>query len=70
MTVSKWRKRFAQRRLDRLIDEPRPGAARSIGDDVIEQIVIDTLETTPPDATQWSTRSMAKRHGISRQTVS
>ena len=69
-TVSKWRQRFAEKRLDGLIDEPRPGAARTIGDDVVEQVVTDTLETTPKDATHWSTRSMAERHGISRQTVS
>ncbi len=69
-TVSKWRRRFAEHRLDGLIDEPRPGAARTIGDDVVEQIVIDTLESTPKDATHWSTRSMAERHGISRQSVS
>lgn len=70
VTVSKWRKRFAAKRLDGLIDEPRPGAARTIADDVVEQIVIDTLETLPKNATHWSTRSMAERHGISRQTVS
>jgi len=69
-TVSKWRRRFAKQRLDGMIDEPRPGAARTIGDDVVEQIVIDTLESTPKNATHWSTRSMAERHGISRQTVS
>jgi transposase len=68
-TVTKWRKRFAESRLDGLIDEPRPGAARTISDDVVEQVVIDTLETTPPDATHWSTRSLAARHGISHQTV-
>ena len=69
-TVSKWRKRFAERRLDGLVDEPRPGAARTISDDVIEQVVIDTLESAPRDATHWSTRSLAAKHGISRQTVS
>jgi transposase len=69
-TVSKWRQRFAARRLDGLLDEPRPGAARTISDETVEKIVIDTLETTPRDATHWSTRSMAARHGISRQTVS
>jgi transposase len=69
-TVSKWRRRFAERRLDGLRDEPRPGARRTIGDDVIEQVMIDTLETTPPHARHWSTRSMAVRHGISRQKVS
>jgi transposase len=68
-TVSKWRHRFAADRLDGLMDAPRPGAARTIGDDVVEAIVIETLETNPPDATHWSTRSLAARHGISHQTV-
>jgi transposase-like protein len=39
VTVSKWRNRFAEGRLDGLVDAPRPGAARTIGDDVIEAIV-------------------------------
>ena len=69
-TVSKWRKRFAENRLDGLVDEPRPGAVRTVSDDTVERIVIDTLETVPKDATHWSTRSMAERHGISHQTVS
>ena len=69
VTVSKWRNRFATDRLDGLTDAPRPGAARSIGDDVIEAIVVETLETAPPDATHWSTRSLAAKHGISHQTV-
>ena len=70
VTVSKWRHRFAGERLDGLIDAPRPGATRTIGDDVVEAIVVETLETAPPDATHWSTRELAKRHGISRQSVS
>jgi transposase len=70
ITVAKWRHRFAAERLDGLGDAPRPGAARRIGDDVIEAIVVATLETTPKDATHWSTRELAARHGISRQTVS
>ena len=69
-TVTKWRHRFAEHRLDGLIDEPRPGAVRTISDDVVEAVVIDTLETAPKDATHWSTRSMGDRHQISRQTVS
>jgi len=52
-----------------LVDAPRPGAARTIGDDVIEAIVVETLETAPADATHWSTRGLAAKHGISHQTV-
>jgi transposase len=70
VTVSKWRHRFAADRLEGLTDAPRPGAARKVGDDVVEAIVVETLETTPKDATHWSTRALAERHGISRQTVS
>jgi transposase len=68
-TVAKWRNRFAAERLDGLVDAPRPGAARSIGDDTVEAVVVDTLETAPSDATHWSTRSLAAKHGISHQTV-
>ena len=68
-TVSKWRHRFAKDRIDGLVDAPRPGAARTIGDDVIEAIIVETLETAPPDATHWSTRGLAAKHGISHTTV-
>lgn len=68
--VGKWRRRFVAKRLQGLLDEPRPGAPRQIGDDEVEQVVIRTLETTPRGATHWSTRQMAKRAGISRTTVS
>jgi len=68
-TVAKWRRRFALDRLDGLMDAPRPGAVRSIGDDVIEAIVVDTLEAAPHDATHWSTRALAAKHGLSHQTV-
>lgn len=69
VTVLKWRHRFAADRLDGLIDAPRPGAVRTIGDDVIEAIIVETLETAPADATHWSTRGLAAKHGISHQTV-
>lgn len=70
VTVAKWRHRFAADRLEGLADAPRPGAVRTIGDDVVQAIVVETLETAPVDATHWSTRALAARHGISRQTVS
>lgn len=68
-TVTKWRQRFAEHRLEGLTDEPRPGAARTITDDTVEAVVVDTLETAPTDATHWSTRGLARRHGISHQSV-
>jgi transposase len=68
-TVVKWRKRFLERRLDGLIDEPRPGAPRSIGDAEVEAVVVRTLEETPADATHWSTRDLAKKVGMSPSSV-
>ena len=69
-TVGKWRSRFLERRLDGLLDEPRSGAPRRITDAEVERVVTLTLETTPAEATHWSTRSMARRSGLSRSTIS
>ena len=69
-TVGKWRGRFINRRLDGLLDEPRPGGPRSIIDADVERVVTMTLETTPANATHWSTRSMAQRTGLSQSAVS
>jgi len=60
---------FLVRRVDGLLDEPRPGAPRQIGDEEIEAVVTRTLESTPRDATHWSTRSMAEASGLSHMTV-
>ncbi|MDT5291578.1 MAG: hypothetical protein QOF88_6467 [Mycobacterium sp.] len=68
--VTKWRNRFAADRLDGLLDEPRPGRPRVVGDDRIEALIVATLESTPPDATHWSTRSMADHLGLSQSMVS
>src|SRR5262249_16365697 len=67
--VGTWRARFVTRRLDGLLDEPRPGAPRRITDVQVEDVVRQTLEATPRDATHWSTRAMAARRGL-RQTAS
>ena len=69
-TVGKWRRRFLLDGCDGLLDEPRPGAPRKIGDDEVERVVVKTLESLPRDATHWSTRSMAKECGLSAATVS
>ena len=68
-TVLKWRRRFAADRLEGLLDEPRPGTPRKIGDDQIAETIRLTLETAPPGATHWSLRSMAKAVGYAPSTI-
>ena len=68
-TVGTWRSRFVARRLEGLADEPRPGAPRTVTDEVVEQVVTRTLEAKPAHATHWSTRGMAKASGLSQSTV-
>jgi len=68
-TVTTWRQRFAKRRLDGLLDEPRPGAPHTITDADVERAITLTLETTPSDATHWSTRSLAQAAGLSQTAV-
>lgn len=69
-TVGKWRRRFAEMRLDGLVDEPRPGRPRSISDQDVERVIVKTLEELPTDATHWSTRSLGKATGMSQTAVS
>jgi transposase len=69
-TVGKWRRRFLAQRLDGLLDEPRPGAPRTIGDADVERLIALTLESAPRDATHWSTRSMAAATGYSQSSIS
>ncbi len=67
--MSKWRRRFAEKRLDGLYDEPRPGAPWSIDDQAVAETIRLTLETTPQDATHWSLRSMARKTGYAPSTI-
>jgi len=68
-TVGKWRHRFMATRVPGLLDEPRPGAPRTISDAAIERVLTTTLESTPRDATHWSTRSLAKQVGLTQTTI-
>jgi transposase len=62
--------RFLQKRLEGLLDEPRPGVPRKITDADVEALISRTLESTPRDATHWSTRTMAKAVGFSQSSIS
>ena len=68
-TVGKWRGRFQIARLDGLLDEPRPGAPRTISDAMVEQVIAKTLHEKPRAATHWSSRTMAKASGLSQSAV-
>jgi transposase len=68
-TVGKWRRRFVQRRMEGLVDEPRPGAPRKITDEQVEEVIVATLEGQPNDATHWSRASMAAQSGMSKSTI-
>lgn len=69
-TVGKWRSRFLERRLDGLLDEPRPGAPRKLDDARIEELIATTLNERPREATHWSTRLLARKLSVSQTTVS
>jgi transposase len=70
-TVRRWRGRFAERGLDGLLDEPRPGRPRTISDERVEEVIVKTLETVPPDGgTHWSTRQMAAVTGLNQTAIS
>jgi transposase len=68
-TVGRWRRRFLEHRIDGLLDAPRSGAPRTIEDGRIEAVITRTLESTPKDATHWSSRGMAKASGLSISSV-
>jgi len=68
--VGRWRRRFVERRVDGLLDEPRPGTSRRTSDGDVERVLALTLEKTPQAATHWSSRAMAEVCGLSQSTVS
>lgn len=68
-TVGKWRRRFTERGLDGLHDEPRSRFPRKIGDEQVAEIIARTLEETPPDGTHWNLHSMARAAGYAPSTI-
>ncbi|MEU7062879.1 IS630 family transposase [Streptomyces sp. NPDC046161] len=69
-TVRTWRRRFLDRGLEGMHDEPRPGVPRKMTDADVERVIVKTLEETPRNATHWSTRSMAAATGMSQSAIS
>lgn len=69
-TVLLWRKRFARSGVPGLLkDARRPGRKKAVAPEVVQRVVEATLHTTPPAATHWTVRTMARAQGLSRMTV-
>jgi len=68
-TIGKWRRRFADHRIEGLTDQYRPGRPRTVSDEQVADVIKRTLETTPRDATHWSIRTMAAQTGLSHTTI-
>ena len=68
--ASRWRKRYLKLGLVGLEkDAPRPGRKPKITAKLIAEVIRKTTQETPPNATHWSTRSMAAVMGISEASV-
>ncbi len=69
--VGLWRGRFLELGVEGLLkDAPRPGRTPSISSEVTAALIERTTQSTPANATQWSTRTMAREMSISKASVS
>ena len=70
MTVRSWRTRFEAEGLTKFAKVAAGrGRKPTIPQEVIEKILDLTRNSTPSGETHWSTRTMAKRVGVSKDTV-
>ncbi len=69
-TVSKWRTRFEQDRIEGLTDSPRSGRPRTIDGQKVAEVIEKTLQAKPSKATHWSTTLMAKETGLNPMAIS
>ena len=70
-TVRRWRRRFAEKGVGG-VGKIAPGRGRKswLPDGTVAAVVHDTLHAKPDDgSTHWTTRLMAARHGIGKDTV-
>src|SRR5215207_11167797 len=70
-TVIGWRKRFAEKGVDGVgVIAPGRGRKARLPDGTVAEVVRVTQQEKPADSsTHWSTRSLAKRFGIGKDTV-
>ena len=69
--VTLWRGRFLELGIEGLLkDAPRPGRAPSISAEVTAALIATPTQSTPTNATQWSTRTLAHAESISRASMS
>src|SRR4051794_40841014 len=62
-----WRERFVAEGVDGLLrDRPRSGRPPVVGPDQVRAVV---ERTVPPDATHWSTRSLARAGGLGKTAI-
>jgi transposase len=70
LTVRRWRHRYVAKGVDGLLkDATRPSRVKPLSAETIKRVVHMTLHEKPPNATHWSTRSMAAAAGISNSSV-
>lgn len=69
-TVAKVKRRYRELGIASVSDLPRSGRPRTITDEKVAEVVELTLESRPQGATHWSTRSLAKKTGLSQTAVS
>jgi transposase len=68
--VWRWQERFLRHGVDGLLrDRARPGRPPTVSAEQVWEVVEKTLRETPPDATHWSTRSLARATGLGKTTV-
>ncbi len=69
-TIRRWRTRYVEAGVDGLCrDKTRPPGKAPLAADVVVRVIEKTKTETPPDATHWSLRTMAKAVGIAPSSV-
>lgn len=69
-TITRWRERYTDKGVEGLCrDATRPGRKPRISPEQVREVIERTLQTTPPQRTHWSTRTMAAASGLSKATI-